>query len=153
MQSLELKVPPLVVVAVAAFAMVGLTWLIPSATFVLPGSRIASLALALLGIAVVLAGVFAFRASKTTVDPRTPDAASTVVVGGIYRLSRNPMYLGFLIVLTGLAVYLSNATAAMLLPAFVAYINTFQIKPEERILLSKFGLHFAEYTESVRRWV
>ena len=153
MQALELKVPPVVVVAVSASAMLGLSWLIPSATFVLPGSRIASLGLALLGMTIAMAGVMAFRASKTTVDPRTPDAASTVVVGGIYRLSRNPMYLGFLFVLAGWTVYLSNATAAMLLPAFVAYINEFQIKPEERILLSKFGPRFAEYMASVRRWV
>lgn len=153
MRALELKVPPAVVVAVFASAMLGLSWLMPSATFQLPGSRIASLCLALLGVATAMAGFVAFRAGKTTVDPRTPDAASTVVVGGIYRLSRNPMYLGFLSMLAGWAVYLSNATAVILLPAFAAYINAFQIKPEERILLSKFGPRFAEYMASVRRWV
>ncbi len=63
------------------------------------------------------------------------------------------MYLGFLSILAGWAVYLSNATAALLLPAFVGYINAFQIKPEERILLAKFGPRFAEYMASVRRWV
>lgn len=153
MQSLELKVPPLIVVALTALAMWGLSRLFPSATFELPGSGIASLAMALLGAAIALAGVIAFRNSRTTVDPRTPDAASTVVIGGIYRISRNPMYLGFLFVLTGWGVYLSNATAALLLPAFVAYLNAFQIKPEERILLAKFGPRFAEFMESVRRWV
>lgn len=153
MPPLELKIPPVVVVAVSASAMLGLSWLFPSATFELPGRRIASLGLALLGIATAMAGVIAFRARKTTVDPRTPDAASTVVVGGIYRLSRNPMYLGFLLVLAGWAVYLSNATAALLLPVFVAYMNAFQIKAEERVLLSKFGPRFAEYMVSVRRWV
>lgn len=153
MQALELKVPPVAVVVICASVMLGLSWLTPAATFELPGSRIASLGLALLGMTTAMAGVFAFRASKTTVDPRTPNAASTVVVNGIYRLSRNPMYLGFLSMLAGWAVYLSNATAAMLLPAFVAYINEFQIKPEERILLSKFGSRFADYTASVRRWV
>ena len=153
MQALELKIPPVVVVVVFAATMLGLSWLMPLATFELPGSRIASLGLALLGMATSMAGVLAFRASKTTVDPRTPEAASTVVVGGIYRLSRNPMYLGFLSMLAGWAVYLSNAAAAALLPAFVAYINAFQIKPEERILLSKFGPCFAEYMASVRRWM
>lgn len=153
MQALELKVPPVIVVVVFAAAMLGLSWLIPWATIELPGSRIASFGLALLGMATAMIGVIAFRTNKTTVDPRTPDAASTVVVGSIYRLSRNPMYLGFLFMLAGWAVYLSNATAALLLPAFVAYINAFQIKPEERILLSKFGSRFAEYMASVGRWV
>lgn len=153
MRPLELKVPPVAVVVACAAAMLGLSWLTPAATCELPGSRIASLGLALLGATTAMAGVFAFRASKTTVDPRTPDATSTIVVKGIYRLSRNPMYLGFLSILAGWAVYLSNATAMMLLPAFVAYINAFQIKPEERILLSKFGPQFAKYMESVRRWL
>ncbi len=153
MHPLELKVPPVVVVAISAFAMKGITWLIPSATFEMPGSRIISIGLALLGMAIAAAGVIAFRVSKTTVDPRTPDAASTLVVEGVYRISRNPMYLGFLFVLTGWAVELSNAASAMLLPAFVAYITAFQIKPEERILLSKFGPRFAEYMVSIRRWV
>lgn len=153
MKVLELKVPPVVVVAIFASGMLALSRLMPSATFELPGSFIVSLGLALLGTAIVMAGVLAFRASKTTVDPRTPDAASTVVVGGIYRFSRNPMYLGFLFMLAAWAIYLSNAAAAMLLPAFVAYLTAFQIKPEERILLSKFGPRFAEYMNSVRRWV
>ena len=153
MQALELKVPPVVVVAVFASAMLGLSWFMPSANFELPNSRIASLALALLGLATVMAGVLTFRASKTTVDPRTPELASTIVIEGIYRLSRNPMYLGFLLILSAWALYLSNVTAAMLLPAFVAYINAFQIMPEERILPSKFGSRFAEYMASTRRWI
>ena len=63
------------------------------------------------------------------------------------------MYLGFLLVLTGWAVYLSNAFAVLLLPAFVAYMNRFQIKPEEPALLAKFGPRFAQYMAAVRRRV
>jgi protein-S-isoprenylcysteine O-methyltransferase Ste14 len=63
------------------------------------------------------------------------------------------MYLGFLLALVGWAIYLSNALAALLLPAFVAYMNRFQIKPEERVLLAKFGSQFSRYMASVRRWV
>lgn len=153
MLPLELRVPPVVVVAVSASAMLGISWLAPSATFELPGGRIAASGLALAGILITVAAVTAFRTARTTVDPRTPNATSTIVVGGIYRWSRNPMYLGFLLVLTGWAVYLSNAMAAMLLPAFIAYITTFQIKPEERILRNRFGPRFTEYMASVPRWV
>jgi protein-S-isoprenylcysteine O-methyltransferase Ste14 len=153
MGALELKVPPVPLAAGFAAAMFGLSLLTPSANFVVPGSRIASLGLALLGAALALAGVIAFRASKTTVNPLTPGASSTVVSTGVYRLSRNPMYLGFLLALAAWAVYLSNALAVLLLPAFVAYMNQFQIKPEERALLAKFGSRFSQYMATVRRWV
>lgn len=153
MRPLELKVPPVVVVAVSAIGMQGLAWTFPSVTFDLPGSRTVALGLALLGVASALAGVYAFRTSETTVDPRTPDAASVLVVTGVYRVSRNPMYLGFLLVLMGWGIYLSNAASAMFLPAFVGYLDVFQIRPEERVLLSRFGSQFAAYMTSVRRWV
>jgi protein-S-isoprenylcysteine O-methyltransferase Ste14 len=153
MRALELKVPPVVVVLIFGAAMRGIAWLAPFATFEVPGNRLASLSLILAGSAIAIAGVCAFRANQTTVDPRTPDAASTIVVGGVYRLSRNPMYLGFLIMLAGWAVGVSNALALLFLPLFVAYMNAFQIEPEERILHSKFGAKFAAYTASVRRWV
>lgn len=153
MRALELKVPPVPLAAVFAAAMFGLSWLTPSGHFVATGSQVAALGLALSGAAVALAGVFSFRANKTTVNPLTPTASSTVVSTGVYRFSRNPMYLGFLLALTGWAVYLSNAFAVLLLPAFVAYMNRFQIKPEERALLAKFGPRFAEYMAAVRRWL
>lgn len=72
---------------------------------------------------------------------------------GVYCFSRNPMYLGFLLALAGWIVYLSNVLAALLLPAFVAYMNRFQIKPEERALLTKFGPSFAHYMAAVPRWL
>ena len=153
MQALELKVPPVPLTAIFAAAMFGLSLLSPSANFVLPGSNIASLGLVLLGAVIALAGVAAFRANKTTVNPLTPSASATVVSTGVYRFSRNPMYLGFLLALAAWAAYLSNALAVMLLPAFVAYVNRFQIKPEERALLAKFGADFSEYMVAVRRWV
>ena len=153
MQALELKVPPVPLTAIFAAAMFGLSLLSPSANFVLPGSKFASLGLVLLGAVIALAGVWAFRASKTTVNPLTPSAAATIVSTGVYRFSRNPIYLGFLLVLAAWAAYLSNALAVMLLPTFVAYVNRFQIKPEERALLAKFGARFSEYMAAVRRWV
>jgi len=112
-----------------------------------------ALALVALGGAVAFAGVIAFREKRTTVNPLTPGASSLVVSSGVYRVSRNPMYLGFLLALAGWAVYLSNAGAAMLLPVFVAYMTQFQIKPEERALLAKFGPGFAQYLSRVRRWL
>ena len=153
MKWLELKIPPLLVWLVMAGAMLGVASLAPELSFALAGSSAIALALVGLGGAVAIAGVLAFRAKRTTVNPLTPGASSTVVTSGVYRVSRNPMYLGFLLILAGWAVYLSNAGAAVLLPAFVAYMTQYQIKPEERALLAKFGSEFAQYVSRVRRWL
>jgi len=153
MQWLELKIPPPLVWLVMAGAMLGVAHFVPRLSFTLPGSSAIALALAALGAALAVAGVIAFRGKRTTVNPLKPSASSPVVSGGVYRVSRNPMYLGFLLALAGWAVYLTNAGAALLLPAFVAYMTQDQIKPEERALLEKFGSEFAQYMSRVRRWL
>ena len=153
MQLLELKIPPLIVWLVIAGAMLGVANSAPTLSFTLAGSSAIALALVALGGALAFAGVIAFRSKRTTINPLTPSASSSVVSSGVYRVSRNPMYLGFLLALVGWAVYLSNAGAALLLPAFIAYMTQFQIKPEERALLAKFGSEFAQYMSRVRRWL
>ncbi|HVL56435.1 MAG TPA: isoprenylcysteine carboxylmethyltransferase family protein [Burkholderiaceae bacterium] len=149
---LELKIPPPAVVAIAAAAM----WLLPA---VATTPRLGPLhawwaaALAAAGAAVALAGVIEFRRAHTTIDPRRPSAASALVVQGIYRYTRNPMYLGMLIVLLGWAVYLAKLSAFLALPLFVWYLTVFQIRPEERALRERFGAEFDAYAARVRRWV
>nr|ART40893.1 L409 [uncultured bacterium] len=76
-----------------------------------------------------------------------------MVISGIYRFSRNPMYVGLLLVLTAWAIYLSNALAFLFLPTFVACLTRLQIVPEERVLAAKFGDAFTAYRQSVRRWL
>jgi protein-S-isoprenylcysteine O-methyltransferase Ste14 len=153
MRSLELKLPPVPLTAIFAAAMFGVSAVTPAARFMIPGRTGIATGLALLAAVMALAGVHAFRVNKTTVNPLNPGAASAVVSSGVYRYSRNPMYLGFLLALAAWAIYLSNALAAVFLPAFVAYMNRFQIKPEERRLLAKFGPAFSQYLAAVRRWV
>ena len=153
MQWLDLKVPPLLVWLVFAGAMFGVASVGPGISYTLPARFALALALVVLGAAVALAGVVAFRIKRTTVNPLTPSASSSVVSSGVYRVSRNPMYLGFFLALAGWALYLSNGGAVLLLPAFLAYMTQFQIKPEERALLAKFGSEFAQYMARVRRWV
>jgi protein-S-isoprenylcysteine O-methyltransferase Ste14 len=153
MQSLELRIPPLLVWLVIAGAMFGVAYSAPRLSFTLSGSSAIALTLAALGGAVAFSGVVAFHEKRTTVNPLTPSASSSVVSSGVYRVSRNPMYLGLLLALGGWAVYLSNAGAALLLPAFVAYMTQYQIKPEERALVAKFGSEFEQYMSRVRRWL
>lgn len=153
MRALELKIPPVVLVVVFALAMWLLAlWLPPVALPALWGQVLAGV-LAAAGIAVALAGVLAFRRANTTVDPRVPQQTSSLVIRGIYRYSRNPMYLGFLLLLAALASYLMSAAAMVLLPLFVLYMNRWQIAPEERHLLEKFGAEYQAYLLQVRRWL
>jgi protein-S-isoprenylcysteine O-methyltransferase Ste14 len=105
------------------------------------------------GAIVALAGVAAFRRARTTVDPTTPEAASAIVASGIYRRSRNPMYLGFMLMLAGWSAFLANPLAMLLLPAFIVYMNRFQIVPEERALSAKFGAKYRDYMRQARRWI
>lgn len=153
MRWLELKIPPVPLTVIFAAAMFGVSSATPAATFIVPGRIGIAIALALLASGLAIAGVVAFRVNKTTVNPLRPAASSSVVSTGVYRISRNPMYLGFLLGLAAWAIYLCNLVAALFLPAFVAYLHHFQIKPEESALLAKFEPAFAQYMATVRRWV
>jgi len=150
--ALELRVPPLALVVIFAAVM----WLgarvAPFFHVLIPWRAVTAVCLAATGISVSLAGVAAFRGVRTTVNPYRPEATSAVVRTGVYRYSRNPMYLGLLFVLGGWAVLLSNLFAIALLPLFVAYVSRFQIVPEERWLMEKFGEEFVAYMKTTRRW-
>jgi len=153
MRALELKIPPLVVVAVAWLGMWGTAKLLPALTFPVAGRLWLAGAVLALGLATLVAGVLAFARARTTVDPLHPDASTSVVTVGIYRFTRNPMYLGMLLALTSWSILLSNAAALLFLPAFVLFINRFQIRPEERVLRVIFGEPYLAYLEKVRRWL
>jgi protein-S-isoprenylcysteine O-methyltransferase Ste14 len=152
-QTLELKIPPVVLVLVTAGFMWTLAFAVPGLDFSLPASSLVALVFAATGGAFALLGVWEFRSADTTVDPRTPDQSASLVVSGVYRISRNPMYVGFLLVLIAWGVFLSNLTSLVLLPAFVIYMNRFQIVPEERYMREKFGEVYRQYEARVRRWV
>ncbi|WP_213995599.1 isoprenylcysteine carboxylmethyltransferase family protein [Arsukibacterium sp.] len=153
MQALELKIPPVILVVLFSLAMWLLAKLVPQPALPPVWGWILAGILAASGIAVALAGVLAFRRADTTVDPRVPQQTSSLVIRGIYRYSRNPMYLGFLLLLAALACYLMSAAAMVLLPLFVLYMNRWQIAPEERYLLEKFGAEYQAYLIQVRRWL
>ena len=157
MPSLELRLLPPVVVALWAVAMGALAKGLPALAVALPGSAQARLALAafaaLVGLALGIAGIVAFRRAQTTFNPVRPDKASCVVSSGVFQYSRNPMYLGMLCVLTGWALYLAHLLAFAALPLFVAYMTRFQIVPEEKHLAEKFGEPYHAYRNTVRRWL
>jgi len=153
MNSLEHRIPPPLVMLLCAFAMWQFARLLP------PMEVDTTVRLVLAGLFVIdgvfccLAGVYCFRRAHTTVDPLHPGRASHLVTGGIYQVSRNPMYLGFAILLLAWAVFLASPWTLLGVPAFMAFITRFQIIPEERALQALFGDAYRDYQDRVRRWL
>ncbi len=153
MTALEQKVPPVAQFLVVAAGMWLLANYVPALSFDIPARRALVILFFFLGGIVAVPAIAAFRSADTTVDPRFPEKATRLVVGGVYRYSRNPMYLGLLFLLIAWALYLSNVLGFAGLPLFVLAMNHLQIGPEERAMERQFGDEFRAYRESVRRWI
>jgi protein-S-isoprenylcysteine O-methyltransferase Ste14 len=132
-------------------------WGIASISGPLPGVNVVraciALTIVLIGIAFILAGGISFRRAKTTVNPLKPETTSSLVSSGIYRVTRNPMYVGMFFALIGWVVFLASIWTLLGPMAFILYMNRFQIGPEEKVLATLFGAEFAAYKEKVRRWL
>jgi protein-S-isoprenylcysteine O-methyltransferase Ste14 len=153
MNRLELKIPPVAVFVAFGALMWAIARALPQATLPVPGAAALAATLSALGAALAVAGILAFRRQDTTVHPIHPHKASAIVSEGIYRYTRNPMYLGLALFLLAWAAWLGNLVSFTGVPAFVAYMTRFQIRPEERALLAKFGPAFSDYMQTVRRWM
>lgn len=148
-----LRVPPLIVAGLMAVFMWLLATYVPLVLVVFAGQWIIALIFALFGAQLAIASVRALHDNETTVNPLQPDTTSALVTSGVFRLSRNPIYLGFLSALIGFAIWLGALTSILVLPFFVWYMNRFQIRPEEAALHARFGEEFEHYTRQVRRWI
>jgi len=153
MKWLEHRIPPPIVLLITAAMM----WIIARTTYVAPlnqGIRYVTTAiLFVIGVSVVLLAMFRFRRAGTTINPVEIERASSLVTSGIFQLTRNPMYLGLCIVLTGVAVLLSAPWALLGLAIFVLFISRFQIQPEEGAMRTRFGNAYDEYCRRTRRWI
>lgn len=149
---MELKVPPVIVFTVFAFAMYLLDLVLPVGFFDFFGRVL--LAQVLVGIAILVGcmSLISFFTKKTTIDPMKPDKAAVLITNGLYRFSRNPMYFALLLLLLAFGIILGNAFNTLVAAGFVGYMNRFQIIPEESILLAKFGKPYKEYLARTRRW-
>ena len=153
MNALELKVPPLALACAFALAMWLATTQAPTLAFELPAHGIIAALIAGLGACLGLVAGLGFRRAGTTVTPTKPQATTSVGAPGGYRISRNPRNVGVLLVLAGWAAYLSHVLPFLFLPAYVGYMNRFQIAPEERMLAARFGTGYEHYLRRVRRWL
>ncbi len=151
--TLELKIPPVAVALITAACMWLAARAVPGIEVSFPGHDVVTGMVAVSGGVIALLGVVAFSRAGTTVNPMKPGSSSALVQSGIYSVTRNPMYLGLLLVLLAWAIYLAHVLTVLFLPGFVWYMNRYQVEPEERALTSLFGPEFTAYTARVRRWM
>ena len=106
-----------------------------------------------IGLVIILFAIILFKKYQTTITPVNPSNATKLITDGIYKFSRNPMYLGLLLVLFGISIILNPIGGLFLIPLFILYLNLFQIIPEENAMVDLFKDEFLEYKKNVRRWI
>lgn len=123
-----------------------------SIPFVVPTIlRYIGVALTVVGVLLGIGAFLEFQKARTTVDPH--GSTTQLVISGIYRFTRNPMYLGLLLIVIGLPLYLDLFWGILLAPIFIFLMNHLVIQHEEAYLEKKFGKIYTNYTSRVRRWV
>lgn len=150
---LELRVPPPLLFA--AFAMV--MWIVaghpPIWVESTPLRHITVGVLATIGTILSGGGLISFGVAWTTIDPIHPQAASKLVTRGVYRITRNPMYVGLVLLMAAWSIQIGSAVAAIGVPIYACWLHRLQVLPEERALRDRFGKAYVEYCRTVRRWL
>jgi protein-S-isoprenylcysteine O-methyltransferase Ste14 len=148
-----LKLPPVVVAILAGLGMLLIDRLLPSLRLASPILDTAVLVFTLIGVLIALGAMVSFHRARTTIDPRTPEASARLIRSGLFAWSRNPIYLAMALLLLAYAARLGHPVAAGMVPLFMAWIQRYQIRPEERSLEALFGEQYRDYCRKVRRWV
>lgn len=152
-RALEARIPPPVVALACAVLIWWIAEFLPKLELgFVPRVTIAGALLAA-GAFFDLSGILTFRRAMTTVNPMTPSSTSALVDTGVYRITRNPMYVGLVFILSGWCVFLSSPVALIVVAGFASYVHRFQILPEERALIALFGDEYTRYQSTVRRWL
>ena len=119
----------------------------------LPYKNSTSFLILLVGSLILINTVFKFIKSKTTVNPVKFKKVNKLVTSGIYKYSRNPMYLGMILIIISTSIYYLNYYSLVTPFIFYFWINRFQIKREEIFLTEKFGKEYLLYMSKTRRWI
>ena len=154
MKTLETKIPPPIVGLLFALLIWAISTATPTAAILSDQQTlVTAIVLLVLGIGFAISGGISFRAAATTVNPLKPETASSLVTSGIFKYTRNPMYVGLTIILLAWTTYLAAPFGLVAVIGFMAYIQRYQITPEERALIKLFGSEFEAYQSTVRRWL
>jgi len=149
----SLRLPPPIQGLFWGVCMWGLAKLSFGFNFAFSGQSYLAFAIIGIGLAIEITAILAFFKARTTINPIHIEKASRLVTGGLYRFTRNPMYLGVSLLLTGWAVWLGNPLCLIGVAGFVLGMNAIQIKPEDAALKKIFGQDYIDYTKTVRRWI
>ena len=141
MDSLKTKIPPPLVALTFGFLVNYSKNIFPK--FEIGWGGIFGSFMIIIGLIIILSAIIQFKKYKTTI----------LMVHGVYKFSRNPMYLGLLIILSGFSIIQNPIGGLLVVPSFILYIKHFQIIPEEIAMLDLFKDDFLKYKENVRRWI
>ena len=148
---LKIKIPPPIIAL--AFVVILYISSVLMARFTFEGQSFFALFTFISGLGCVLSASIQFRKVNTTVNPLDPESASHLVVDGIFKYTRNPMYVGLCVAILAFGIYVGAWLVFILLPLFVISINYLQIVPEEIAMQKLFGDEYISYCNSVRRWI
>tara|TARA_Y200000002_G_C22498039_1_gene585913 strand:- start:36 stop:479 length:444 start_codon:yes stop_codon:yes gene_type:complete len=146
--SLDTKIPPPIVTII----ILSIIYLFDVNEYNL-NTDIISIVILFIGIIFIISAVIQFVDRKTTVNPTKPHKTTILVITGTYKITRNPMYLGMLLIIISFAFYKTSIISLILIPFFIFYINKFQIEPEEYEMRKKFGKEYEDYCKKVDRWI
>jgi protein-S-isoprenylcysteine O-methyltransferase Ste14 len=150
---LSLRIPPPIWMLLAGAVMWSLNRFVPVLTVVAAPWNRAGWWVMAVALVPVLTAITQFVRAHTTINPHDPNKTSALVTGGIYRWTRNPMYLGLLLLLTGWAIRLGSLSPFLIPPLFALVLKQVQILPEERVLRARFGGDYDRYCRTVGRWL
>ena len=150
---MKLLIPPPILTLMSAILMLIISKYFNKANFSLNQHNQFALFFLIVALIIILISIAKFIKIKTTSSPLKPNKTSILVDSGIYKYTRNPMYLGLLLILFSLFFYLKNFLSFLVLPLFVIYITKNQILPEEKVLENLFGDQYKKYKNKVRRWI
>ena len=150
---MKLLIPPPIQALLSAIMMCLISRYFTHANFSLNGINIFALIFLIIAVIIIVLSMYKFRKIKTTISPLRPNKTSSLVKSGIYEYTRNPMYLGLLLMLFSTALFLKNLISFLIIPLFILFITKNQILPEEEALENIFGEEYKNYKKKVRRWI
>ncbi|MCW8848732.1 MAG: isoprenylcysteine carboxylmethyltransferase family protein [Melioribacteraceae bacterium] len=135
----------------AILFMVGLHFLLPTEVVFIANWKLIGAVNIIFGIFLNLAADKLFKKYDTTVKPG--EDSEVLLTDGVFKISRNPMYLGMVLILFGSGFILGSLPPFLVIPIFIRLIDTKFIKIEEYMLKKKFGMMWFEYTNTTRKWI
>tara|TARA_A100000164_G_scaffold116328_1_gene102567 strand:- start:332 stop:778 length:447 start_codon:yes stop_codon:yes gene_type:complete len=145
------KIPPPIITLICGLGIYFSRTLFPKYNYI--STDIIAASFLLIGIITLITAVLSFKRHSTTVSPLQPEKVSYLVVSGIFKYSRNPMYLGMLLILISMTIKFNFVGGVLIIFVFISFITKFQIIPEETVLERLFGKEFIGYKKKTKRWI